>query len=692
MAHEILTFSQLHEEEELNTLIFDLISEFETSNKDYRERKLKEWHKSELYWEGVQRLWWSDSAGEWRYPEIASRSEKDENDLDDLDDRTVNIYSAHGESIIAALTSSVPGVRFYPDNAESEDDLSTAEAFGKISDLIKRHNDFQLLYTKALFILYHQDYVAAHIYNEQSEDFGVRKEEIVEDEITKEVEVPKTRTVIDVFGGTHINIIPYARKQKELPYLILKSEHHFSAAVAAFGEDDMELQRKLISDQGGSSDSSFEREARTPTDSYDLTGENTVTIREAWIRPWAFFALAEEKDDQVKELRKNFPTGLKASFVNDTLVRLQPAQLDKNWVVYANPLSNYLIGKSLGKSLVPIQEMTSELNELTLQTIEHGIPLSFADSEVVDFDAINNQRAAPGLLHPAAPKSGRGLRESFYTSEKSSLSREVAAFNDYLDSASQFVTGDVPSLHGGASTGSKTASEYSQSRQNALQRLGLVHLAATSWTARIFDKAVRMYVEQMKGDENFVEHRGKSFFNTWILQKDLQGSIGHVEPVGSDSFPISPEQMKETLFRLFEIQSPVIQDALLSPENVHLLSRAFGLTGLTFPGEDDRAKQWAEIHKLVSAQPLQEEQVDELGQPIQKTSIPVDPLIDDHAIEASICSSFLKSAEGRALKEMNPLGYFNVLLHLQEHQTYLMEESEAQSEEEIVEEEEGIDG
>ena len=78
----------------------------------------------------------------------------------DLDDRTVNIYRAHGESIIAALSVAAPGIRFFPDDAEDEDDIRTAAAYEKIADVIRRQTDFAILYIKALFILYHQDYIA----------------------------------------------------------------------------------------------------------------------------------------------------------------------------------------------------------------------------------------------------------------------------------------------------------------------------------------------------------------------------------------------------------------------------------------------------------------------------------------------------------------------------------------------------
>ena len=708
-----LKYSELLEVPELQESVTTIVDMYRRANKPYRQKKIPEWRKAELYWSGIQRIWWSDADGDWRYPAIAGEAEIDE--VGDLNDRTVNIYRAHGESIIAALSVSAPGVRFFPDDAEDEDDIRTAAAYEKIAEIVRRQMNFPMLYIKALFILYQQDYIAGYVYNEQHEDYGFRKEERYtqvekllcpecgtqmeegvclecdydgpSDDISEvsEVdgydEVPKTRTLLDVFGGTHIDIIPYARKQRELPYLFLTSDVHFSAAVQAFGEDTEELQLKLFGSRTGDDD--YERESRLPVDSHSGDDSETVEIRECWVRPWAYYILGEGKMDRLKELKTSYPKGIKATFVNDELVKLEESELDKHWVIAANPLSNSLIGDSLGKGLLPIQDMTSELNELTMQTIEHGIPLEFADSEVIDFDSVNDQDQSPGNVYPAVPRGNRSLADSFHTTQKASLSREVAQFNNYLNISSQFVTGDVPAVHGGPSAGSKTASEYAQSKQSALQRLGTNHRFLTHWSAQLFNIAARLYVDQLSEDEKYVSYRSGSYFNVWIRQKDLQGTIGHVEAIGADTLPSSPDQLKETILRLLEMQHPVIEETLFSPENVQILSQAVGFADLTIPGEDDRTKQWAEIHRLVSAEPT----VSEGQQDQQETSsVPVDPLLDNHGIEASICASFLKSAEGQDLKDSNPQGYQNVLLHYREHIEHLMEQQEAEM---MVEGEEG---
>jgi hypothetical protein len=55
------------------------------------------------------------------------------------------------------------------------------------------------------------------------------------------------------------------------------------------------------------------------------------------------------------------------------------------------------------------------------------------------------------------------------------------------------------------------------------------------------------------------------------------------------------------------------------------------------------------------------------GMPIEESSVQVDPLVDNHAIEAEICRGWAVSEQGRMAKLENPNGYKNVLLHLQGH-------------------------
>ena len=44
-----------------------------------------------------------------------------------------------------------------------------------------------------------------------------------------------------------------------------------------------------------------------------------------------------------------------------------------------------------------------------METYEYGIPPIYADSEVLDFDALQSQTAEPGVHYPARAKPGQSL-------------------------------------------------------------------------------------------------------------------------------------------------------------------------------------------------------------------------------------------------------------------------------------------
>ena len=70
----------------------------------------------------------------------------------------------------------------------------------------------------------------------------------------------------------------------------------------------------------------------------------------------------------------------------------------------------------------------------------------------------------------------------------------------------------------------------------------------------------------------------------------------------------------------------------------------------------------------------------ETGQPLvpnEQSSIEIDPDVDNHEIEASICRSWLISSAGRLAKVENPEGYKNVLLHMKAHMMIVQQQQMA---------------
>jgi len=129
--------------------------------------------------------------------------------------------------------------------------------------------------------------------------------------------------------------------------------------------------------------------------------------------------------------------------------------------------------------------------------------------------------------------------------------------------------------------------------------------------------------------------------------------------------------------RLMDLNNMEVMAALTSPENLPFIRKVTKMPEFKLPGEDDRQKQLEEIIELSNSEPIvippdpvQQALAAQMGQPAQPTEMPsieVDPLVDNHEIEAAVCRSWLVGEAGRLAKVENPNGYKNVLLHMKAH-------------------------
>lgn len=497
---------------------------------------------------------------------------------------------------------------------------------------------------------------------------------------------PKSRQCMEVYGGLNVKVPNYAKNQKDIPYLIQSYETHYAIARAYYAEDNPDLRDKI----GEAASPGFEPYERAARQNLQYQGEmprDMVTIRNCWLRPSAFQILTA---DEAKKLNAKYPNGAKVVMVDDQLAEKCNQSLDDNWTITKNPLSDYITFNPLGLMLVSIQEITNDLISLTVQTIEHGIPQTFADPNVLDFDAYRQTETTPGAIYPARPKLGSdNLSNAFYEVKTATLSQEVLPFGQEIQSLGQLVTGALPSLFGGDIQGSKTASQYSMSRAQALQRLQNTWKIFTTLHKTVYGKAITAFIKELKYDERFVQKdTDGNFINVFIRIAELQGKIGNIELESNENLPITWNQRKDVIMQLMQANNPQILEMLASPENLPIIYEAIGINDFSVPGEDSRNKQYEEIKILLNTEPLQqpndpmEIQIGEqMGEPqpemLESSSVPVEEF-DDHAIELQICIKWINSPAGQLAKSENPAGYANVILHAKEHKKILDEMMAAQ--------------
>ncbi len=727
-----------------------------------RERQIRQWRRLKLLWEGFNRVWFSEVAHDWR---VWDEVEDQDNDQSYYD-KPINVFKAYLESIIAALSVTVPPIKCFPDDADNTLDLATAKAGDKIAQLVYRHNNAGLKWLHALFVYMTEGMVAFHTYEDYDKKYGTYEVEETED-VTEETQSlvcskcgfpleqnsqtgqpqdpnqskallqqeidefgpsdhdaeihnlisqgkeicpnclelmdpeikrdkfvttrivgkttePKGRICIESCGGLYVKIPNYAKSQASLPYLIYSDEFDYSCVIERF--EDLHGNRNLIKSlKGGSNPGGYEYYAQWGRLSPQYQGEypeNVVTVNEAWIRPAKFNFLNDSKD--VAKLKKRYPDGVKVIFVNEEFACAENANLDDSWTLTENPLADYLHFDPLGQSLVSVQDITNDLISLTLQTIEHGIGQTFADPAVLNFNAYEQTSTLPGGVFPATPKSGKSLAEGFHELRTASLSSEVMPFGNLIQSMGQTVSGALPSIFGGQLQGAgETASGYSMSRAQALQRLqNTWKLFTTTWK-EMFGKVVPLYIKIVNecGDEKDVQRQDDgNFVNVFIRKSELEGKIGKVELEANENLPLTWTQKKDLMMTLLQATNPKIMEILNAPENAALIHEALGLVDFYVPNEEDVIKQYDEIKLLLSSEPLPNPQ-DVDGTMPELPSVEIDPTYDNHVVEFEIVRKWAISEGGRQTKTDNPAGYMNVLLHGKMHfqQIQMMQMQQAQA-------------
>lgn len=691
--------------------IITLSRVYEEEDKALREVMQSFWKKLENYWNGIQRIFWDSNNSDWRRVDTEGDTQ---NDLDPtLYDKIINIYRAHGEAITAALSIKLPSTVFYPDDADVYEDVETAKACSKIKKLVEKHNAGILILIKSIFYLFNTGVVAAYIYNRRNKNFGTYQvpkfasqpvkittatltcpgcgngiqqidfkdvpvtglpeiticptcelEAQPEVELTEELlpklegynDEPKSRTIIEVFSPLFVYMPFYARKQELMPYLRLRFEQHYSLLKKQYPK----LSKANLIPKGGTSDPQGNY-TRSYSYLYGSDNNNLVTTDCLWLRPWSFQMLEDE--ELIKRMEKQFPDGLYAVIIKGQVAEAYNEALDDHWEISVNPLSNYLHADPIGKPLAPIQELKNETTDLAIDTFEHAIPETFADAEVLDFNQYGKSDAKPGTVFPVKkPMDGKSIGESFFSLKTATLNEEIESFNRRLDTDGQFVVGSFPSIYGGpAQSGSKTAKEYTESRAMALQRLNSTWTLLKIWYAKVMSKAVPLFIKSMVQDEKYVEKTGSgleaSFVNVWIRKSQLEGKLGSVEADPEEDLPLSANQLKSVFMELITVNNDFMNEALYHPQNTPVIAKALGAPDFYIPGQDDRNKQYAEIAELINSQPIDE----------QTPSVMVDMVVDNHAVEAEVCRTFMISSTGLALRKFNPLGYMNVQLHYQMH-------------------------
>jgi hypothetical protein len=203
-----------------------------------------------------------------------------------------------------------------------------------------------------------------------------------------------------------------------------------------------------------------------------------------------------------------------------------------------------------------------------------------------------------------------------------------------------------------------TATEYTESRSRALQRLQLTWQMVSSFWGDLTYKAVKMYVQNMVEDEQYSKKEKGTYVNVFISKSSMNGRVGHIEPEVNSQLPQSWAQKKDFIMKLIGMNIPEVGQILLHPNNTELLKLITGMPDIYIPGEKDMRKQYTEYYELSVSKPVGPKQ----------SSVPIDVTVDDHLVQMQVLKNILVGPQGLQLYKTNPTGYQNCILHYSEHE------------------------
>jgi hypothetical protein len=526
--------------------------------------------------------------------------------------------------------------------------------------------------------------------------------------------VPNGQEVISIIGGLELNTPVWANEMHEYPYLQWQMEVHRAKLKASYPH----AADKIETGAPGDAEDVYARASRIavsqglPVTHPGDALTSLVTFSRTWIRPWAFYAI---EDKQVREdLLALFPDGCYCAFAGDTYCESRNETMDDHWrVMHAMP-GDGQNRPSVGDSLVQVQERYNTLSNIQAETYEYGIPPIYADTQVLDFDALANQVAEPAAHYPARARPGQPLAAGFFQPAPAQVPPDMIQHQrELMGPTAQFLTGLFPAVFGGEMSSQKTAAGYAIARDQALGRLGLVWRRLKEFYADLMLLGVDCFRKNRPEDAEipFLGADG-AFESKWIRLADLKGNI-QAHPEADEQYPRLKSQQRAVLQQLMASNDPMIQSTLSDPANLTFIKSAIGLTELVVPGEDSRNKQLREIQRLLQAAPIVLHtgaassaptaetsdapnvgaplgapldgpspefgaQSQSLGTPLQTAgstpsneivlpSIPIDDLLDDHTVEFGECRRWANSDAGQTARAQNPLGFANVRAHALAH-------------------------
>jgi hypothetical protein len=635
-----------------------------------------------------------------------------------------NIYQMLLLSFIAALSPNVPKTRFWPGNAENEQDLATAKAASNLEAYVERVNNIKGMQKQELMHLFNGG--CYFVYNRWLRDedragskkipvFAPKPTKLFDDvyicpdcgadtpaaliqqhgikptcqacgaqlsesdfhegvtaDLPQQVDikdVPNGQLVETVYGTMNVDAAPYANELRETPILDLEEEIDIAYLRASFPKA-WELFKESAppGTNSGTDEEDQSRLARKRVfETYGRNsglGERRCTYSRCWIQPEAFNSL--DKREDAERLRKAFPKGCVVMSVNgEHFLDARAERLTERWTHCATLKGLGLYAFAVGDPAMDIQDRINDNANIIHEHMDkHGSPPVLVDDEAIDTDAMNGKSMPAGTLVPIKRKNNVPLSEVVFQ-PKFTTDANIYSYQSTLIQLAQLITGVLPQIFGGSDPNVKTAQGQNQMLNTALGRLGLFWDNIREEHSQRAEIAVKICSTSMTEDTISVVQSPDSesgYANETIYLDQLQGEI-KAYPETDQGFPMTYGEMRDRIEKMLmeAADNPVIQRIFDPPTNQKLAMMYVGPPGMQLPDDAGRSKFKQVIDRLAKEEPI-EGQNPVTGEPMMLPTILPDRDFDDMELLTVVAKEW--GERNFQVAETFPAGYENVRAYL----------------------------
>jgi len=592
----------------------------------------------------------------------------------DLSLLPTNVYSARAQMIIAALTRTVPNVRFAPQRADSDAQITSAESAEKFVKVISRNNDLVQIQTDAARYLWTDGrYLYWSRFVKDGQRFGWEEDDepddlVPENEGTpvegaaaastpesaetaqespgappatdeeKETEeegeesepvkrTPRGQEVRTAHGKLEIKLTPMmANSLDEVDVLQYECEVDETRAKGMFPwvADDI----KAATNQAAMGEIArlARQNVKLGMQSTYVTSDSIaadVTIQRTWMRPSYLMGITDEnKRDELIEM---FPNGCYVVFAGDTFCFARNESMDDSWALAQAYSGDGQNRNAMGTSTMPLQKRLNNWLDLMNDIFVRTIPKKWMDSKAFAVEAIRQQTNVPGDIGSFKRQPGIAVNELIFVEPAVNPPANLADFiKEYSGPLAELLSGAYPALAGGDVGTADSGVAIATQRDSALGRLAptwhsMKNAEATSmkqlvrWAAKCRDKSIN---ERIPGGETIA-----------LEINDLKANI-MVFAESDENFPETYTQRKNAIMNIFNDigKNPMLQEVFFNAANLEFLQNMMGLSDLYIPQVASRNKQLGEIEVLLKSIPVPNPQVEEATQKIEQMKMAgVDP-------------------------------------------------------------------